>query len=95
MNNLINLSFDKSTSRLAGNPYGKSVYKEQLKDNLDFQKVNVIVFPDNIEKVASSFIQGLFEEIVEEIGYSGVEEKIQIKAKDKVLENQIYEDLFY
>lgn len=95
MSKQILLSFDKSTTRLAGNPYGKAVYKEQLENKIDFKDLNEIIFPDYIEKVASSFTQGLFEEIVRKIGYSGVDKIIKIKAKDAELEKNIYEDLFY
>lgn len=95
MDKQIILSFDKATSRLAGNPYGKAVYKEQLADNLDFNKMNIVIFPDSIERVASSFTQGMFEEIVQKLGYDGIENHIKIKAKNSELEKSIYEDLFY
>lgn len=75
------LNFDKTTSRLAGNPYGKEVYHSQVKDKyIDYSEPLVVVFPDNIKKVASSFVQGFFTELVSKIGYEGIEEKVTIKA---------------
>lgn len=95
MENKIELVFDKATTRLAGNPYGRTVYKEQIAEKMDYDKMNIISFPDNIEKVASSFTQGLFSEIIEKIGYSGFKDTVTIKAKTDALEKMIYEDLFY
>lgn len=95
MENIIKLTFDKATTRLAGNPYGRTIYNEQIAGKIDFNKMNLIVFPDNIEKVASSFTQGLFTEIIKKIGYSGVKDTVKIKAKSQDLERMMYEDLFY
>lgn len=95
MKNNIILVFDKATTRLAGNPYGKSVYKEQVEGKLDLENKNVIIFPDNIVKVASSFTQGLFSEIISLLGYSGVEEIIEIEAGTEKLKQDIYNDLYY
>lgn len=95
MKNEIHLVFDKSTTRLVGNPYGKTVYKQQVKEKLDFTKKNVIMFPNNIVKVASSFTQGLFSEIIGLIGYSGVEKMIEIETGNEELTKNMYEDLYY
>lgn len=95
MENKIVLKFDKSTTRLAGNPYGKSVFRKQVSDKIDYGKINTIIFPDHIEKVASSFTQGLFSEIINEVGYEGFNDVIMIKAKSPELEKRIYEDLIY
>jgi hypothetical protein len=94
MENKIDLKFDKMTTRLAGNPYGKSVYKEQVKDKIDFSKINIICFPENIEKIASSFTQGFFTEIINEIGFNGIDTKIKLITKKKELEEEVLRDLF-
>ena len=52
----INLQFPKSETRLAGFPYGEAVYNEQVKDIITFEDKIEIVFPNQIEKVASSFV---------------------------------------
>lgn len=58
MSNTFELKFDKATTRLAGNPYGKSEFEKQIGDNIDLTKEITVIFPDQIEKVASSFVQG-------------------------------------
>lgn len=84
------LSFDKTTSRLAGNPYGKEVYHSQVEDiYTDYSKPLTIVFPDNIKKVASSFVQGFFTDLVSKIGYEGIEERITIEAGSQKVIDEI------
>ena len=92
--NEIYLQFDKSTTRLAGNPYGRSIFKSQAANKIDYSSYNVIIFPDQIEKVASSFTQGFFAEIIERIGYSDFDKVVSIKAKTRELEKSIQNDLF-
>lgn len=94
MNNEIVLKFDKATTRLAGNPYGRTVFLEQVESKIKYNTLNVIVFPNNIEKVASSFVQGFFAKIVEKVGYAEFDKIISIKAKDEKLSNNIRDDLF-
>ncbi len=91
--NTFNLVFKKSTTRLAGFPYGKEIYDSQVKNKIDFTNKITIIFPDNIEKIASSFTQGFFEEIVQKIGLLDFEKKVDVVAKDKV-KASIYNDLF-
>ena len=90
----INLEFDKATTRLAGNPYGKTEFEKQAKDLIDYNDINVIIFPKQIEKIASSFTQGFFSTIVEKVGYAGFDNVIEIEAKDKKLADTIHSDLF-
>lgn len=95
MTNRIELKFDKATTKLAGNPYGRSVFDDQLRDKIDYSKKNIIIFPNNIERVASSFTQGMFSEIIKEIGYDKLNQIIKIEAGSGELEKRIYEDLVY
>lgn len=83
---IFQLVFDSNVTRLAGNPYGREVYDKQLKGKIEFDKISVIVFPKEIENVASSFVQGFFADIVANIGFNGLNEKIEIQANDKVKE---------
>lgn len=93
--NIINLKFDKATTRLAGNPYGKDEFKEQVKEKINYNQMNVIRFPDNIEKIASSFTQGFFSEIINKVGYEGFKNVITVEAKTPKLVNEILEDIYY
>ena len=93
MSNSINLVFNKTLTKLAGFPYGESVYKEQIKDKVDLFQPCKIVFPSNIEKVASSFVQGFFAEIVKKIGFQGIEDNIEIETVNNELTKDIWNKL--
>lgn len=90
----INLEFDKSITRLYGNPYGREVYEKQVKDKININENNVLVFPPQIIKVSSSFVQGFFTELVNEIGYEELERHITIKSENPKLKDSIWENLF-
>lgn len=86
----INLTFEKSETGLAGFPYGKSVYDNQVKENIDFETTTTIVFPEQIKKVASSFVQGFFAEIIENIGYKELKNHIIINSTNEGLVESIW-----
>lgn len=90
----INLNFPKSETRLAGFPYGEEVYKTQAQNNISFEEQITIVFPDQIEKVASSFVQGFFANLVMNIGYKGIERNIIIKTKSEALTTSIRKNIY-
>ena len=94
MSNSVSLVFNKTITKLAGFPYGESVYETQIKDKVDLFQPCKIVFPSNIERVASTFVQGLFSEIVKAIGYQGVENNIEIETANKELTADIWDKLF-
>lgn len=87
--NKINLIFDNTLSSLAGNSYGKEIYDEQVKPFIDFDIVNLIIFPNNIEKIAISFIQGFTREIISKIGIEGFRKNIKIEVSNEKLKNKI------
>lgn len=89
--NRIELQFGKAVTRLAGNEYGRKIYNEQVKDKIDFSTKTQIVFPDQIISIASSFIQGFFDEIIANIGFMGVGEQViiiaPINVEEKIIKN--------
>lgn len=89
MNNTFELKFNKADTSIAGYPFGEKVFKEQIGANIDYSKEITIIFPENIKIVASSFVQGFFEEIVQNIGLRGVEEKVNIHSSSVRLSKKI------
>lgn len=90
----IALKFKKDITGLAGYPYGEKIYNDQVKDNINFDEDIIIEFPDNIERIASSFVQGFFSDIVSEIGLEGVEKKVKIITKNPKLTQSVYDNLY-
>lgn len=93
MNNKVILIVEKSLTGLAGYDYGKKIYEEQVRDNLDLSVKATIVFPDNIQRMASSFVQGFFEDIVNKIGVSGIEKNIILDVSSEKLRQSIINNL--
>lgn len=91
--NRIILSFDKTLSGLAGNNFGYEEYKRQIKEKFDYNSNNIIVFPNTIEKVAISFIQGMFKEILEKINKNEIETYVTIKSSSEQLSKKIIENI--
>lgn len=93
--NEINLIFDKTISGLAGNDYGYTEYKNQLENKIDYSKLNIIIFPENIKKVAISFVQGMFQEILKQVNKEEIEKYIQIKTSYPKLTNKIIDNIMF
>ena len=92
MEQTIKLVFKNDLTKLAGNAFGKHTYETQVKELIDFNNAIIFEFPEQVDRVASSFVQGFFDEIVNEIGVHGVEQQINFVSsisdlKDFVLEN--------
>lgn len=81
MTNEIKLRFDSTITGLAGYQYGKKVFEDQVQGQIDYKNEKIVLwFPDNIRRMASSFIQGFFEDIVKSIGIEGIEKKVEISS---------------
>lgn len=91
--NIINLVFDSTISGLAGNDYGASEYKKQLESKIDYENINVIVFPQNIKKVAISFVQGMFNNILKKISKEEIDKYIEIQTFYPKLTNKIIDNI--
>ena len=89
----ISLRFKSSVVSLAGNPYGKKVFREQVIPQLEDSAEYCVVFPDHIEMIASSFVQGFFSYWLPNFGIDGVLQKITVKARSQELEKKIMDNL--
>lgn len=92
MNNF-ELDFDKMITKLAGNQLGKQVFQHQLKGKIDYESDITITLPDRIDTIASSFIQGFFEDIVKNIGISGIEDRVTINSSIPNFKNLVIQNL--
>lgn len=85
MENIIELKFNNTITRLAGNAFGKSTYINQARDKISFNTTNIIIIPDFIEDIAISFVQGFTCEIFENITKDEFNKYFIIKANDKII----------
>ena len=93
MGNIIKLKFDKTVTRLAGYPYGRHIYDTQVKDVIDFSQCVQIEFPEQIVAIASSFVQGFFDEIIKKVGILGIGRQVIVMAPSIDVEDTIIKNL--
>ena len=93
MENVIKLDIKKSVTKLAGYTLGEQLYNNQVKDRISFDKEIVIEFPENIQDLASSFVQGFFYEFVEKIGIKGIDRQVNIISSKQDMKEQIIKNL--
>lgn len=91
--NIIELKFEQTIAGLAGNDYGYEEYKKQIKDMFDYSKNNIIVFPEQIKKVAISFVQGMFRDILEKIDKNEIEKYVTIKTSSEQLTKKVVSNI--
>lgn len=93
MNNDVKLQFDMTIAGLAGNPYGQKIFKEQVKSKVDESKRITVVFPNHIERISSSFVQGFFSEWINQHGIDWIVNNVALQAKDSELCDWIVKNL--
>ena len=82
------LKFDNQVTRLAGYPYGKTVFEEQISKDIDYEFLPITIeFPKHIIKAASSFTQGFFESLVENFGYNLLDNQVILICDGALLES--------
>jgi hypothetical protein len=92
---MVELKFKNTVQGLSGNPYGRSVFDNQVKGKINYYTDDEIIirFPENIEEVRWSFVQGFFKEIIDAIGLSETLGKVTIKARTQDLVDEIYDKM--
>jgi len=91
----IRLIFDQTVTRLAGFKYGMETYDSQVGNCVDFScdQIIVIEFPEQIIRIASSFVQGFFEKIIKQIGLESIGSQVEIQTGDIELTKSIFKNL--
>ena len=94
---VITLNFDdKSISSLAGYDFGERTYLKQVDGKIDSQADEIIIiFPDEKSGVASSFIEGFFNKLKEDIGLTQIRKKVKIKSKYPGVVSKINNELYF
>lgn len=83
------LTFKKSLADLAGNRFGRKIYEDQVKPSFDPDAENIVIIPDSISYVGTSFIQGIYAELSETYGRRGALQKMTLKSDNEETMNKI------
>lgn len=85
-NKIVLLDFDdKTLTGVAGYDYGKEIFEKQVSQFFDKEKNITIQFPEQIERIAISFVQGFTKEPFEKYGREKALEKMEIIGKERVV----------
>ena len=90
--NVAFIDLPKELTHLAGHQYGKTVF-DSIKAQMDYDKPITFVFPGRITHVATSFIQGFFEEIMNHWCYYDLETKMFVVSGISNLKKIFIDDL--
>lgn len=83
----ISISLPPTVKSLTYNPFGKKIYSDQVKEHVDLSGMNEIVFPNQVEKASSSFVQGFFADVIDTMGIEAVDAHFKIiSPNDKLVE---------
>ncbi|MGL5965438.1 MAG: hypothetical protein ACRCZ9_00745 [Fusobacteriaceae bacterium] len=81
--NRIVLTFDKSLTAIAGYKFGEEIYEKQVEDKYKSGNKNIIEFPEQIDSVAISFVQGFLKKLLKNNRISKIKEEIEIVGNSK------------
>ena len=94
--NIIDLTcivYSINKTYLASEEWGKKVY-EIISDKIDYDKMNIIKFPDNIKTVSISFCNGFFEGILKNIQKDEFYKYFTIEGSEELV-TKFKKSLFY
>jgi len=90
---VMKVEFEAPITDLTGDKFGASIYENQVEKLIDFNRINVIRFPDEIEDIAISFVHGFCKKILKNISKEDFRHKIIIKFSNKSLEELFYSNI--
>lgn len=83
MINSMRVEVDPRISILAGYEYGREIWNTQCSlDDVNINENYYLVLPAQIEGMASNFVNGFFQEIIEKIGAEKAAERLCINNKE-------------
>lgn len=91
--NIINLKFKGTLKDLSGNRLGDEVYAKQISEKIDIGKKNIVYFPDTIEYVGSSFIEGMYKQLAEKYGKREATEIMKLVSQNQECKTKIEKSL--
>lgn len=80
MENRIELRFGTSTKDLTGNSLGRKTFEIQVRPHWRENEINIVIIPEEIEDIGSSFIQGIYTFLKETYGKSEALEQMKLEC---------------
>ena len=84
MNKNIKIKVNSNLVGLCGKERGQFIFEQQIRQEIreviEKEKSFTIIFPEHIKMISSSFVDGLFEELLKEIGLGDLEKRLSIES---------------
>lgn len=93
MEKRIELRFDKLVVDLTGNKFGRNTYQNQIEPFWDSDNTMVVVIPECIDDIGSSFIQGIYAAISERYGKSEALQMLRLESSKQEIMDKIRKSL--
>ena len=87
--NKIELKFGTSTKDLTGNNFGRKTFNIQVRPHWKDDMLNIVVIPEEIEDIGSSFIQGIYTDLKEAYGKGKALEYMKLDCARKSVVEKI------
>ena len=92
MSSIVNINVPSNVTILAGYEYGRDLWQTYRPIDFEMHDDYYIRFPEQIEGIATSWIDGFFKDLIETIGAEKAAEQLHIS--NKRLEAQVKADLW-
>lgn len=89
MENRIELKFGAAAKDLTGNTFGRKTFEIQVKPYWKDDIQNLVIIPDTIEDIGSSFIQGIYTELKETYGKNQALEHMRLDCDRPAVKEKI------
>lgn len=91
--NFIELKFKNTLTDLSGNRLGDEVYDTQISHKIDIERKNIVRFPDTVEYIGSSFIEGMYKKLGEKYGKRKAAEIMELTSENEECKKKIEKSL--
>lgn len=91
---MIKLEFEKTFSAVSGSDFGERIFKDQVRDKINYEDMNCIEFDDRIKVIGISFVQGFTKEILSKINLEDFDNHFMIKGNERAV-TKFYKALHY
>ena len=90
----INLKVRSDFDVLSGRDLGTSVYNESGLDSISVDEEVTLIFPDTVQSLSASFVQGLLANVFALKGKSKTKNDIHVETKNKELEHEFFNNFY-
>lgn len=84
MSTCITIKVSSKLVGLCGKENGRFIFEQQIRHQLfdDIEKENsfIIIFPEHVKMISSSFVDGMFEELLKDIGLGDLEKRLSVES---------------